>query len=188
MAALHAKMTVDPDWIRDLNAGLRIWRAAHDDGSADRINGEAVLEAASYHTIFGILTALGMWFRKKFRKRGMTKADLAAEREAAEINRTCAALDVMMKDYLLAASEGRVEQEALDELTGVLAEMDGYDRAGKLALPGRAALQAIRERITAFTADFAGAPAAPEPGAGEFRLIRDQLLRQQDLLRPAAQA
>ncbi len=74
-------ITIDPELIRKLGAEEKLWSAAHYDGSKNRINEDAILEAGSVS--LGILTALALWCRKRFRNRGKTKEDLAAEKEAA---------------------------------------------------------------------------------------------------------
>ncbi len=189
MIRVGVQLTIDPEIIGKLSSGQNsLWSAAHGDGSENRINGEAVAETAEYSFSLAFLTAGLMWARKKFRNRDKTKQDLAAEKEAARINKTASALEAQLKDYLLAAQKGMIDEEALDDLAAVLEEMDGYDRAGKLAVPNVRELTEIRSRITDFTAAIEGKTAVPprpdteKPGQGEFGLIRKQLIRQKELI------
>ena len=172
-------LDVNPELIAKLSAGQMICHASHDDGSANRINTDAVLEAGSYATSFGILAALFMWIRKRFRNRGKTKEDFAAEREAAQINRTCAALKQMLLEYLQAAQQGSIDPEALDELIDTLGEMEAYHRAGKLLTAGKEDLSKIRDSVAAFTASVTGD--GPVRSAGNaFAAVREQLIRQRE--------
>ena len=168
------------EWIEKLDAGQKLWHAAHDDGSGNRINENAVIEATVQDVSLGILTAAVLWIRKLFRNRGKTKEDLAAEKEAARINRTCAALEVMLPDYIRSAQEGKIEGEALDELIGTLDEMDGYDREGKLTVPDREELIRIRKSVEAYAKPAAESGSEESAGAGEFGRIRDLLIRQKE--------
>ena len=187
MTQTGRKLEIDPAVAEKLGiGGEALWTAAHGDGSDNRINGDVVLEASAYGADVGLLAAGAQWIRRLFRNRGKTRADLAAEKEAAGINKTCAALEQMLLDYLRDAQEGRVDAEALTELTDTLEEMQAYSRAGKLRVPGAKELTAIRESITAFTsalAEEAGVPVrtAEVPDADEFALIREQLLTQKEL-------
>ena len=93
----------------------------------------------------------------------------------------------MLLDYFQAAQEGSVGKEALDELIDTLEEMRGYYRSGKLKVPGEKLLTEIRKSITGYTAELAAASGRPvqETGAqdaDEFSLIREQLIRQRELL------
>ena len=181
-------LDVNPELIAKLSAGQMICHASHDDGSANRINTDAVLEAGSYATSFGILAALFMWIRKRFRNRGKTKEDLAAEKEAAEINRTCGALEVLLMEYLQSAREGLINEESSGELIDVLAAVQGYEASGKLDVPGREELAAIRRSIAEYTGEIAESrsvrPGLKEAAAGknEFRTIRELLLQQREML------
>ena len=108
---------IDPETTEKLASETKkLWTAAHEDGSDNRVNGDAVLEASSYDLTFGFLAAGFMWVRKLFRNRGKTREDLKAEKEAAGINRTCGALEQMLLEYFRSAQEGAVDGEALDEL------------------------------------------------------------------------
>ena len=134
----------------------------------------------------GILAAAFQGLRKAFRNREKTKEDLAAEKEAAKINRTCGALSQMLLEYMEAAQAGSVDGESLDELIDVLKEMDGYDQAGKLTIADAGALPEICQSITAYTAALTGggsAQTAQGPDISEhraFRLIQAQLIRQRE--------
>ena len=178
------KLDIDPEIIGKLDPdkGL-LWSAVHDDGSGNRINENAVLEASILDVGLGILTAASEWIKKKFRNRGKTRADFAAEKEAAGINKTAVALTVMLREYLQAAREGTLDREALDELIGTLEETQGYCRSGKLRIGGREELEVIRKSITDFTATLTGENPGQEAGpADAFSRIREQLLRQRKLV------
>ncbi len=182
------KPETNTEWIEKLDAGQKLWYAAHDDGSGNRINEDAVIEATVQDVSLGILTAAFLWIRKLFRNRGKTKEDLAAEKEAARINRTCGALEVMLPDYIRSAQEGGIGEEALDELIGTLDEMDGYDRAGKLTVPDMEELTGIRKSIEAYTKAIAKSrpeasmQEAEATNAGEFGRIKALLVRQKECL------
>lgn len=188
MVQTAVNLDIDPEIIRKLGSeNDQLWAAAHDDGSKNRIDGDAVLEASGYSVFLGFLTAGLMWIRKKYRNRGKTGEDFAAEKEAARINRTSAALQEMLLEYIRAAREGMTDAENLDELIDTLDEIDGYYRSGKLIVTGEQELSEIRnsieEYITANEEDAdcqSAGPAVPE--ADEFRLIMDLLVRQKKLL------
>ena len=189
MIRVGVQLTIHPEIIRKLGSGRNsLWSAAHGDGSENRINGEAVAKTAAYSFSLAFLTTALMWARKQFRNRDKTKNDLAAEKEAARINKTALALEAQLKDYLLAAQEGMISPEGLDDLTAVLEEMDGYSRAGKLTVTNVQEAAEIRGRITDFTAAIEGKtavqphPEAEKPQEGEFALIRKQLIRQKELI------
>ena len=179
-------MEIHPEIIRKLSTGDgQLWRAVHDDGSDNRINGDVILEASGYGTGFGIIAAVSMGIRKLFRNRNKTQQDLKAEKEALRINNTCTALDEMLLEYIQAVQKGAaVDQESLDELIDTLEEMHGYYQAGKLVVPGEKELSEIRKSIEKYTAETTGSqsdrPAGddPAPDADEFVLIREQLLKQ----------
>ena len=99
MIRVGVQLTIGPEIIRKLSSGQNsLWSAAHGDGSENRINGEAVAETAEYSFSLAFLTAGLMWARKQFRNRDKTKNDLAAEKEAARINKTASALEAQLKD------------------------------------------------------------------------------------------
>ena len=189
MIRVGVNLEMNPALVEKLSGGQKLWSAAHEDDSKNRINGDAILEAGSYGTSVGILAALFMWIRKKFRNRGKTKEDLAAEKEAGHINRTCGALEAMLLEYIRSAREGMIEEENLDELIGNLEEMRGYDQAGKLVLPGKTELTEIRKSIEKYTEAIAMQNAVRPFRAGnaagesEFRLLRDQLAQQREMLK-----
>lgn len=185
MAHTDVKLTIDPAVIGKLDLGsAALWTAAHSDGSDNRVNWDAVFEAETVDTSLGILTAVFQGLRKAFRNRGKTREDLAAEREAAQINRTCVALRQMLLEYLLAAQAGSVEEEALDELIETLAEMHGYQRSGKLSITGKSELATIADSIAEYTDAIARSrdPRAvqrPEaPAEDDFCRISELLTRQ----------
>ena len=111
MAEIGVKLSINPEIISRLSAGnCGYWRAAHGDGSDNRINGEAIMDAAAVETSIGILTAMFQGLKKAFKNRGKTQEDLAAEKEAKQINVTCDALEVMLRDYLRAAQSGVIQE------------------------------------------------------------------------------
>ena len=185
MVSIGIKLTIDPDLVMKLGSKQKLWIAAHDDGSKNRINEDAVFEAASSDITLGILTGLFMWIRKRFRNIGKTKDDLAAEKEAAKINRTCGALDVMLLEYIQSAQKGMVDEETLDDLIKTLEEMQGYEQAGKLSIPGRKDLTEIRNSIARYTVSIANSKAVQSvqiTGNGDFNIIRNQLIQQKELI------
>ncbi len=180
-------ITIDPELIRKLGAEEKLWSAAHYDGSKNRINEDAILEAGSVS--LGILTALALWCRKRFRNRGKTKEDLAAEKEAARINDTCGALKEKMLEYFQSARKGRIDGEDLDDLIDTLDEMRKHDEAGKLSTAGRQELAAVQKAVAQVTAALMGNSAPGQAwgtaaqSAGGFGAVRDELIRQRDLLK-----
>ena len=101
---------------------------------------------------------------------------------------TSAALEEMLREYLLAAQEGNTDQELLDELTDTLEEMHRCAQAGKLLVPGQRELSEIRRSIAEYTAAMTGNPSVQSfrskesPEADEFRLIRELLVQQKEWL------
>ena len=181
-------MKINPEIIRKLSAGNgKLWSAVHQDGSDNRINGDVVLEASTYGAEFGFFAAAAQWIRKKVRNRGKTQDDLAAEKEAIRINNTSGALEEMLLEYFRAAQDGSVGKETLDELIGTLEEMKGYYQSGKLKVPDMSILTEIRKSIAGYTAALAAESGKPVQetetrDADEFSLIREQLIRQRDLI------
>ncbi len=103
----NTKLGIDPEIMEKLSVGEgKLWCAAHADGSDNRIDGEAILEASTFGADIGLLEAGVQWIRKLFRNRGKTREDLAAEKEAAGINLTCGSLEQMLLDYFRAAKKG----------------------------------------------------------------------------------
>ena len=189
MANVGVKLRIDPEIIGKLTSGKsELWFAVREDGSKNRINGEAVGEAATVSFSLAFLVAGFQWLRKKFRNRGKTKEDLAAEKKAAAINRASDALEEMLLEYLRAAREGDVDMEALDDLTDTLKEVEGYYLGGELAVPGEKELAEIRKSVADFTAEIAESKAAGPvredgaAGTNDFGRIRDQLVRQKELI------
>lgn len=184
MARLDARISIDPVILERLGAGKSgLWTAAHGDGSDNRINVDEVLEAGTYSTSLGVLDGILQGARKAFRNRGKTQADFAAEKEAADVNKTCAAFDLMLRDYLLQARQGMPEQEALDDLLGILGEMQSCEQAGKLRVPGKGPLTQICRAVADHTAALTGGPLAEVPEEDLFGFLREQLQRQKDMLR-----
>ena len=189
MAHVNARLAVKPEIIEQLStekAGF--WTAAHKDGSDERFNFNELNNAIDVTPEVGIMDIGLQFVRKLFRDSTKTKEDFDAEKEAAKINKTCGALEEMLREYLLAAREGSVDEESLDELIDTLAEMHGYDQAGLLSLPGEKELADIRKSVSVFTASLAkekgeqSVPEADDPNADEFTLIRDQLIQQRKLI------
>ena len=74
MANIGAKLQISPEIIQKLSSGKGgLWVAAHQDGSDNRINGEAIMDAAACSTFLGILTGIFQGLKKAFRNRGKTK-------------------------------------------------------------------------------------------------------------------
>lgn len=189
MVQVGVRLEISPEIIGKLSSEhAKLWYAGHNDGSDNRINGDVILEASTYGAGFGLIAAGSQWIRKMFRNRGKTHEDLAAEKEAARINRTSDALEEMLLEYFQAAQKGGIDQEALDELIDTLEEMHGYAQAGKLAAPGAKELAEMRGSIVEFTAAVAEKKAAQPPrtanipGADEFFLIREQVILQKELI------
>ena len=189
MTEIGVKLEMNPALIMKISSGEKLWNATHDDGSKNRIDADTVLQAGTYGTLFGVLTALFMWTRKKYRNRGKSKEDFDAEKEAARINRTCGALEVMLLEYIRSAQNGMIDEETLDELIDTLEEMHGYDLAGKLQITNREDLTEIRKGITKYTDAIAKSKSAQttqETGMTEtyeFDMIRDQLICQREWIR-----
>ena len=186
MAHVGARLNVDEEITRRLGSEeAPLWRAAHGDGSENRMNIEAVLDAATYDASLGILSAAFQGIRKAWRNRGKTREDLAAEKEAARINMSCVSLGQMLLEYVEAAREGRIDPEALGELTDALKEVEGYRKAGKLKVTGDTELRRIREAVWDFTDAIGkdmGVQAGPRAQEAEedFGLIREALTRQRE--------
>ncbi|MBR6707166.1 MAG: hypothetical protein IKI84_10870 [Clostridia bacterium] len=182
MAHTDARLEISPDIIDKFSpSGGKICFAGHSDGSDNRIDGDAILDTAGYSFSIASLQAGFMWLRKKFRNRGKTKEDFAAEKEAAAINQTCIALKEMLLEYLRSAREGEIDEETLGDLIKTLEETDRAFKEGKLVVPDAGLLTGIREKITTFTDAIVGKQAAT-PSGSEFSLIREQLIRQRDAI------
>ena len=189
MAHTDAVLRIDPEIIRKLSsekAGL--WTAAHYDGSKNRMDSDAVMDAFTFSVEVGLLETAFQWIKKKFKNRGKSKAELAAEKEASMINMASARLEQLLLEYLKTAQEGSIDETLLDDLTGTLEEMDGWYKAGKLVVPGKKDLTMIRKSITGFTAAImennpeTSVPETDTSGTDEFRLIKDQLLSQKTFI------
>ena len=179
MAQIGVKLAIDPEVVQRLRAEAGgLWRAAHGDGSDNRINVDAVIDAAVLDTSLGILTAAFQGLRKAFRNRGKTREDLAAEKEAAQINLACEALTALLLDYLQGAQAGTADPETLDALIHALEEMEGYHRSGKLTLPGEGLLSEIDKSAAALTSAMTASSGAQSPEGDIFGRLRAQLVRQ----------
>ncbi len=165
-----------------------LFRAAHEDGSDNRINGDAIVEATTCHWAMGLLTGAAQVIRKAFRNRGKTKDDLAAEKNAARINRSAGALREMLIEYIGLARQGMIDEELLDDLAGTLEEAHNDRRAGSLIITEDSMLKEIADSIGDFTAAIGESmhmgPAQKPQGSGEdvFSRSRDQLVVQKRLL------
>ena len=90
MIPVGVKLEINPEIIQKLSSGKeKLWLAAHADGSDNRINENAIADATDFGVEVTAATALFQWARKLFRNRNKTQEDLAEEKEAARINRTC---------------------------------------------------------------------------------------------------
>ena len=194
MPSFNARLSVSPEILKklasedQLSQEEKLFCAAAYDGSNNRINSDAIIDASSHGLDVGLLTAAGLWIRKRFRDRRKTRADLAVEKEAARINQTCTALSEMLLEYLRAAQEGSVDAESLGELTDNLSWVSGYYGAGKLITPCKKDLAAIRAAVGDFTAalekekNARPAQIDASPDRNDLILLREYLLRQQQLL------
>lgn len=194
MPSFNVRLSVSPEILEklasedQLGPGEKLFCAAAYDGSDNRIDSEAILDASVHGLDVGLLTAAGMWIRKRFRDRGKTRADLAVEKEAARINLTCTALSEMLLEYLRAAREGSVDGESLGELIDNLSWVSGYYGAGKLVTPCKKDLAAVRAAVGDFTAalekekNVRPAQIDALPDRNDLILLREYLLRQQQLL------
>ena len=179
----YAQMKVNPEIITKLSATTApLWAATHDDGSGNRINSNEIIDAATVHISMGIIAGLFEGIKKAFRNRGKTKDDFAAEKEAAKINTACVSSELMLRDYLRAAATGDLDQETLDDAIDSLNEIQGYEQAGKLNVLGKKELNEICQCVAAYTSALTGAKAADVPSAGQFRFIRDQLIKQREAI------
>jgi len=186
MAHTAARLQMDEGIVRRLSPeSAALWAAAHADGSDNRINGEAVMDAAVLNTGLGVAVAAFQGLKKLFRNREKSRADLEAEAEAAKINRSCGALRQMLLEYIQAARAGDLDGEALDELIVLLEEMQGYRQSGKLKVLDEPALEAICRGVSEYTAAIAGGGELPDPAEG-FGRLRALLIRQREWLGGAA--
>ena len=189
MAKTGVKLSIHPEILGKLSSGKReLWHAAHNDGSDNRINGEAVMETASYSTTLGIFSAIFQGIRKAFRNRGKTEDDFVAEKEAREINQTCDALDLMLRDYLKETQEGILAEETMDDVMDTLKDAEVYARAGKLTISGKKEAADILGSIGDFTAALIGETAgkpfdSSALQSNPFSQILDLLSRQKEWLR-----
>ena len=188
MVKTGTKMEINPDLITRLSTEEKLWGAVNNDGSENEIDEDAVIEAASYDTSLGILTGLFMWGRKKIRNKAKTKEDLLAEKEAKRINNISFVLADSLLEYLQSAQEGSISEENLDELIEITEEMSQYYQAGKLVIWDKEILPEIRSSIAEFTdTALKEKTALPQQEAGtdgsdDFRLIRELLLKQKELI------
>jgi len=186
MVNVGIKLEIDPKIIEKISSEQEIlWAAAHEDGSNNLIDGEEIIDAASWDLGLGAVTAGFLGVRKLYRNRGKTKEDLAAEKEARKINDACGSLAVILPDYLRQAQEGVVDENLIVFMIARMEELQDYSESGKMIIPGKEELIAVRKSITAFTTAIAGEESVPQsetPEADEFGLIKEQLIRQRDLI------
>lgn len=189
MEHVNAKLSIHSETVQKLLMGKGVvWSAAHGDGSDNRINGQAIADTATVSSSAAAMVGGFQWIRKLFRNREKTGEDFAAEKEAVKINRACEALKQQLLDYLRSAQEGLINPEALDDLAKALEEIRGYHQSGKLIITGENELAEILKSITEFTESIAEsksiAPVQKTGGsaADKFSLIREQILRQKELL------
>lgn len=65
MKDVGIKLEISPLIIESFGSGKeKLWSAVHDDGSANRVNGDVVYAASSYALDFGLIAAGAMWIRK----------------------------------------------------------------------------------------------------------------------------
>ena len=103
-------------------------------------------------------------------------------------HKTCGALEEMLLEYFQAAQKGLIDENALDELIDTLDEIRGYYAFGKMKVPGEIELAEIRRSIASYTGAISeekGKQAVQDadvPDEDEFTWIRNQLLRQKELI------
>lgn len=181
MTHTDTKLTIDPEIVSKLHSGESgFCFAAHSDGSDNRIDSDAIMDAATVGATIGIMTAVFQGLKKAFRNRGKTQDDLQAEKEAAKINKTCGSLDLLLGDYLEAAQKGIVEEDDLDLLIDTLRDTESCYQSGKLKVSGEKELAVISQSIADFTAAMTGCEAAETSAADPFRRILEQLVRQKE--------
>ena len=189
MTLIDVKPRINQEIIAQLKAEKAgFWVAAHNDGSGNRVNWEAVADAYTVGILIGTATTIFQGLKKAFKNRNKTKRDLEAEKEAEQVNQTCVALEQMLLEYFEAAQKGLIEEESLDELIGTLQDIDGYYLSGKLVVPGEQALSEIAKSIEEYTAAIEqsnGVRSARETGVAlsdRFNQIWELLLLQRELL------
>ncbi len=180
-----ARLRIQPEIIEKIRSGSGgLWHPAHGDGSDNRINEDVIADTATVSFSLAFLTAGLLWARKAFRNRKKTRQDLAAEKEAARIQKTIGALEERLLAYLRQAQEGTVGAETLDDLIDVLEETHAVYQTGKLIVADQAALAEIRKSVQDYTdalAESKAAPAVPAQGEDDFERIRNLLIRQKQL-------
>ena len=180
-----ARLRIRPEIIEKIRSGGgALWHPAHGDGSDNRINEDAIADSATVSFSLAFLTAGVLWARKAFRNRKKTRQDLAAEKEAAKIQKTIAAAEERLLAYIRQAREGAVTGETLDDLIDVMEEMHAVHQTGKLIVADREALAEIRTSVQNYTdalAESKAAPAVPAQGEDDFERIRNLLIRQKQL-------
>lgn len=163
----------------------RLWAAAHDDGSNNQFDIEAVGDAATLSFSLSAVVACVAGAKKAYKNKDKSKEDLKAEKEARKINEVCDSLTAWLREYLRSAQNGTIDEKSLDYLSDILEELHEYNKAGKLLLPGKEELAELRKRITEYTAKIVenkGYEPAEAAGPDDFYMIREQLIRQKEIL------
>ena len=163
----------------------RLWAAAHDDGSNNRFDVDAVADAATLSFSLSAVVAGIAGARKAYKNKDKSKEDLKAEKEARKINEVCDSLTAWMREYIHSAQNGMIDEKSLDYLSDILQELHEYNTAGKMVIFGKEELAELRKRITEFTSAIAknkGYSPAEVSGPDDFYIIREQLIRQKEIL------
>ena len=163
----------------------RLWAAAHDDGSNNRFDADAVADAATLSFSLSAVVAGIAGARKAYKNKDKSKEDLKAEKEARKINEVCDSLTAWMREYIHSAQNGMIDEKSFDYLSDILLELHEYNEAGKLAIPGNEELAELRKSITEYTSSIAenkGYEPAESSESDDFYMIREQLLMQKELL------
>ena len=163
----------------------RLWAASHDDGSNNRFDVETVADAATLSFSLSAIVAVVAGAKKVYKNKDKSKDDLKAEKEAKKINEVCDSLIAWLQEYICSAQNGMIDEKALDYLSDILQELHIYNKEGKLAISGKEELAELRESITEYTSEIAenkGFGPAEVSGSDDFYMIRDQLIRQKEML------
>lgn len=163
----------------------RLWTAAHDDGSNNRFDGNAVADAATISFGLSAIVAGFMGAKKAYKNKDKSEEDLKAEKEARKINEVCDSLTAWLQEYIRSAKDGMIDEKSFDYLSSILQELHEYNEAGKLAIPGKEELAELKKNITEYTSAIAeskGYEPAEASDSDDFYMIREQLLMQKKLL------
>ena len=186
MIEVGVNLTINQELVDKISLeGKRLWAAAHDDGSHNRFDGEAVADAATISFGLSAIVAGIAGARKAYKNKDKSKEDLKAEQEARKINEVCDSLTVWLQTYIRSAQNGRIDEKSFDYLSDILQELHEYNKAGKMVIPGKEELAELRKSITEYTSAIAinkGYGPVKVSGPDDFYIIRDQLLRQKEIL------